>query len=209
MATTKNIIFDLGNVLLDLDFPNTERQFQLLLEDEFENVYNGLHASGHFKAHETNKISDDEFISGIKEASTKPLTDQQIIDAWNGMLVEIKAGRLEMLKRLGQNYKVYLLSNTNSVHIEWLNQHLQKSHGMTIQDFDALFVKPYYSYKINLRKPGTEIYEFVLSDGGMIPEETLFIDDNAANIEGARAVGIKAHHHEVGVEIADIIDNLL
>jgi len=209
MATIKNIIFDLGNVLLDLDFERADQQFKAILGDHFDKAYTELKAEGHFIDYELGKFKEDHFVSSIQAAGSNAVKYEEIIKAWNSMLVKIEAIRLEMLKRLAKNYNIYLLSNTNATHLEWVNQHLIQEHLMSLQEFEQLFVRAYYSHRLHLRKPNTDIYEAVLNDSGMNAAETLFIDDSTDNVSAAKQTGIHAHQHEPSLEIADIIDELL
>ena len=142
----------------------------------------------------------------MQRTTRRPIDEKTIIDSWNTILAGLPSARLHWLRKLGQKYKLYLLSNTNAIHIEWLHAHLQDRAGMTIHDFNALFVKPYYSFKINLRKPNREIYEYVLTDAGLRAEETLFIDDMEENILSARTVGLRTIHHQAGTEIMEVFE---
>jgi putative hydrolase of the HAD superfamily len=206
----KNIIFDLGHVLLDLDFEKVENSFKTLLQDEFDQVYWRLHEEGHFLNYELGKFEEAVFIERIQLASAKNISAQAIIDAWNSMLVQIPKQRIDMLRRLKNEFNVFLLSNTNATHIKWLDGHLQRDHQINIRYFDQeLFQKAYYSHKLHLRKPNQEIYELVLSNAGIRASETLFIDDLAENLEGARSLGIKGYQHMVGHDIAEVIHTLI
>ncbi|MEL7122649.1 MAG: HAD family phosphatase [Bacteroidota bacterium] len=205
----QNIIFDLGNVLLDINVQNAHDNFKALLGDEYESAYLKLWEGGHFTEFEVGKFNEAVFIDVIQKATSKTIKYQDIIDAWNGVLLEIKPARIEMLKRLGQTHDIYLLSNTNATHIEWVNQYLQRNFQFDIKAFNQLFKYPFYSHLVHMRKPDAEIYEYVLSYASLKAEETLFIDDHEPNIIGARKLGIVGYHHTVGEEIADLIDELL
>jgi len=202
----KNIIFDLGNVIIDLDIPRTEKRFKALLEDEFEASFAKSHAADVFNRYEVGQFSEEEFVAILQDSTEKEVTPEQVVDAWNGMLLGIPPQRFDLLERLQPKYNLYLLSNTNATHLAWVDAHLQAEHDMTIQDFDnRYFLKPYYSHLINLRKPDTEVYEFVLADAGLEAGETLFIDDNADNIEGAKKVGLQTILHRIGDEVAEVL----
>jgi FMN phosphatase YigB (HAD superfamily) len=206
----KNILFDLGHVLLDLDFQRAENNFKALLQETFEDVYHGLHEQGHFLHYELGLFDEQEFTATIKQAAKKDISETAIIDAWNSMLVEIPSQRLKMLQELKDHFNVFLLSNTNATHIHWLDGHLQQAHQLDIQYFETvLFQKAYYSHHLKARKPDIEIYEMVLQDAGLRPEETLFIDDREDNIEGARSLGIQGHHHQIEEEIAETISKII
>ncbi len=206
----KNILFDLGHVLLDLNFERSENHFKALLQEDFEKVYLGLHEQGHFLNYELGLFDEQAFIEKIKKGSRHQISEAAIIDAWNSMLVEIPPQRIQMLEELKNNFNVFLLSNTNATHIDWLDGHLQQAHKRDIRYFEQkLFQKAYYSHQLHLRKPNKDIYEFVLQNANLNPEETLFIDDREDNIEGARSLGIKGYCHSVGEEIAEKILKLI
>jgi putative hydrolase of the HAD superfamily len=132
----------------------------------------------------------------------------RLVDSWNAMLLGTPLKRLEMLEQLKKRYKVYLFSNTNATHIEWVYKDLLLTHG--IANFNSQFFhKAYYSHLIGLRKPHAAAFEYVIHDSSMNPAETLFIDDNIDNIAGAESVGLNVHHHPVGHEIIDWVSEHL
>lgn len=203
----KNIIFDFGNVLIDLNIPRTTEKFQELLQEEFEASFAKSHAAAVFDRYEVGHLTEEEFVAILQQSTNRSITPQQVLEAWNGMLVGIPAHRLTLLERLRNDYKVFLLSNTNATHLDWVDAHLQAEHKMTMAEFnERFFDKTYYSHLIRLRKPGREIYDFVLNDAGLKAEETLFIDDNADNIEGAKLAGLQTILHSIGAEIVDVLE---
>jgi len=205
MKNIKHIIFDLGNVIIDLDIPATERLFHEYLGDAFEASFVKNEQAGIFEKYEVGALSEAEFIAAVQSIALKSITPTQIKTAWNTMLLGIKPARLQMLKRLQSKYQLYILSNTNKTHLDWVYADLAKTHGIT--DWDTrFFTKTYYSHLIHLRKPNTDIYEFVLKDAGIKANETLFIDDNQANVAGAQQVGIQTIWHPKGNEIIDIME---
>ena len=124
------------------------------------------------------------------------------------MLLQISPHRFEMLKTLkAKGYRLFVLSNTNVTHLEWVFNYCLVAHQ--VDDFDAFFEKAYYSHLVGMRKPDAEIYEFVLSDANLKAAETLFIDDNGDNIASAKALGIQVIHHLIGAEVADIFKEVL
>ena len=201
MATIKNILFDLGNVLLDLHLDKTEETFRDLLQEEFETAYLKYEADRLFERLEAGKISPFEFIRGIASATDVPMSDDDVIDGWNALLGDLPLARIELLRQLGQNYQIYLLSNTNAIHMMWLNDYLQDNYQMSIQDFTGLFRKHYFSFQIQLCKPQAEIFEYVARDAGIQPAETLFVDDRADNIDTARQLGFQTYQHDPQVDI--------
>lgn len=184
MHKISTIIFDLGGVILDLDQGKTLRAFArkgLDLEDVNE-------ASPIFNDFETGKISAIDFRHGIRTLFKGNITDTEIDDAWNAMLLDTYEERFKILEGLRKQFRIYLLSNTNSIHIDWVRDYIHKTFGL--ERWDNLFDKQYLSYEIGLRKPNKDIYEYVLKDIQKYPQECLFIDDNYANVKGAASVGI-------------------
>ena len=201
MKKIKNIIFDLGNVLIDLDIQRTWQSFKHLLGEDFEKNLSKISPDKDiFIAYEIGAISEEEFFETLRKATDAPVSVRSLKEAWNAMLLHMPLARLEMLAELKKNYNVYLLSNTNHTHLEFVHGYLKTIHGIT--DFETRFFhKPYYSHLINLRKPNTDIYEFILKDAGLVPEETLFFDDMPANIEAAKKLNLRAILHPVGDDI--------
>ncbi len=205
----KNIIFDLGNVLIDLDLERTDRELERVLGKNFKDKLRDRGSEKVFEAFELGQISEAKFLSILSRASEKPVTELEIIAAWNAMLIGFEPIRfmlIETLESLG--YQMFVLSNTNQIHLRWVYQRLQYKHR--IKDFDQrFFIKTYYSHLIHLRKPSIDIYKFVLSDANLLASETLFIDDNADNIRGAAAAGLQTFLHPIGVEIGTTLPPLL
>jgi glucose-1-phosphatase len=203
--TVKNIVFDLGNVIIDLDIERTWMQLKHWLGDDYELVLKRIRPNDDiFIQFEVGKISEEDFFETLRKTCDSPLSIRQLKEAWNGMLLQIPSQRFEMLARLKERYNVYLLSNTNKTHVDWVDGYLQTVYGFTIQDFDVrYFHKSYYSHLINLRKPDENVYEYVLRDANLKASETLFIDDNAHNIEGAKRVGLQTILHPIGDEIVE------
>ncbi len=184
MKKISSIIFDLGGVLLDLDQDKTLRAFSRMgldLDDVNE-------SSSIFNDFETGKLNAADFRQGIKSLKKGEITDSEIDTAWNAMLLETNEGRLELLAKLNKHFNVYLLSNTNSIHIEHFRNYLNDHFGL--ERWDDLFAKQYLSYEIGKRKPNKDIYEFVLNDITREANECIFIDDNVSNIRAAGALGI-------------------
>ena len=191
MNNIKNIIFDLGGVLLNIDTAKTNAAFEQLGIGDFKNNYSLDKMDRVFENLETGKISEEEFYQSIKIISKNQLSNTQVKDAWNALLLDFRAESLAFLEKLSSKYNLYLLSNTNSIHLTAFDEIFTRNTGKT--NFNAYFTKAYYSHLVGLRKPETNIYSFVLEDAGLIAEETLFIDDLAKNIEGAKLAGLQTH----------------
>ena len=202
MQNIRNIIFDLGGVILDIDFSKTQQAFIDLGITNFAEMYGFTHVDSFFRQHEAGKITDEEFIASLQKMAGSSLGTDVIQKAWNALLIRFPAERIELLKKLRQKYRLFLLSNTNAIHVV----EFQKIYSNTFQNGSLvdLFDKVYYSNEIGMRKPNAEIYEFVLKDSQLLPEETLFIDDSLPNVEGAKQVGIQAIHLKPGQTILDL-----
>lgn len=184
MKKISTIIFDLGGVLLDLDQGKTLRAFQKLgldLEDVNE-------SSPIFTDFETGKINAADFRQGIQTLSKGVLTYEQIDHAWNLMLLDTTEERFQLIEQLRKQFSMYLLSNTNSIHIDFFRNYIENHFGMA--RWNNLFDKQFLSYEIGLRKPHREIYEYVLNDIGREANECIFIDDNTGNIRNAASLNI-------------------
>ncbi len=209
MQKIKNVIFDLGNVIIDLDIPRTWQSFEHLLGADFQDNLKKINADRDiFIQYEIGRLTEQEFFDALRASTNMPVSIKQLKEAWNAMLLTVPKARLDMLTELKKKYNVYLLSNTNQTHIDFVHGYLKTVYNVT--DFEGdFFHKPYYSHHINLRKPNADIYEFVLNDGKMNPKETIFFDDMPANIETAKQLGIQAVLHPVGAEIVDHVNSLL
>jgi glucose-1-phosphatase len=190
MAKIPNIIFDLGGVLLNINYHKTLQAFKDLGYTDFEEMYTQYTADALFKDLETGKVSEDDFYKKLMKGKDH-ITRPQVTFAWNNMLLDFRTESLEFLKELSKDHKLYLLSNTNGIHLPAFEQLLKMQTGL--DSLDQLFTKAYYSHKAGLRKPEKDIFEFVLKDAGIKAEETLFIDDSWNNIETAKAMGFKTH----------------
>jgi len=210
MQHIKNIIFDLGAVLLNLDMNRTVLAFKALFESPqaHDLALAKLHEAAFFERFETNEIEADEFVETLSLALDRQIGRPEIEKAWSAMLLDLPAYRIEMLRELREKgYQLYLLSNINSIHLRDVYKIVSEEHGDL--DFDALFDKPYYSHLIGRRKPDTETFQFVLQDAGIIASETLFIDDNLDNVQAAATIGIQVVHHEPNSDIRTFLNNYL
>ena len=199
----KNIVFDLGGVLVDLDFKSTINGLQ---KAGFTNVKEQLQAfdqDGIFKKFELGEISADEFRASIRKNSSVSLTDEEVDSLWNLMLLEIPREKLELILDLRSKYMVYLLSNTNSIHWDYVCKNAFNYRGFRMDDY---FEETFLSYEMHLAKPDKAIFEKMLQDANLLPEETLFIDDSEANCKAAAEVGIHAHHYHIGDDLSKIFE---
>jgi glucose-1-phosphatase len=202
LTNIKNIVFDLGGVLLNLDFDASIQAFQKLgLNSEVVNRQQA-YADPVFYELETGKTTPEVFRKRVRRILNNPeATDQQIDDAWCAMIRDIPAKRVQMVKELSKNYNIYLFSNTNAIHIKRLQSEFRKMHGI---EFPSLFVKDFYSHEIHERKPDLVSYEKVLELSGITPGESLFVDDLEKNISGAEKAGLKTFWLKDGMEVAEV-----
>lgn len=187
-----NIIFDLGGVILNIDYHRTISAFQNLGLKDFEAKYSQLQQTELFDNYEKGEISSASFRNRIRSVFEKDLSDNVIDNAWNAMLLDLPKERLKLLELLAKEKRITLLSNTNEIHVKAFNETIQQEHG--IKDLSNYFLELHYSFELGMRKPEPRIFEYVLSAHGFEPEETLFIDDSIQHIEGAKALGISAYH---------------
>lgn len=199
----KHILFDLGGVLLNIDYKLTEKAFIDLGITDFPERYSQLSQTPVFDDFETGKIDKDSFIAQMQAMAGVPLSAQQITDAWNAMLLDYPLRRLQILQQLRLYYDLLLLSNTNEIHEAAFNDILYKAHGMPT--LGVFFDKVYLSHRIGMRKPNPEVFRHILDENGLNAADTLFIDDSPQHIEGAKSVGIRTIYMEKGMTIEDNI----
>lgn len=188
----KNIIFDLGGVLLNLDFNRTQNAFIKLGVINFDEYYSKAKQTGVFNLFETGKLTEEEFCDELRNLTKINLVNGEIISAWNAMLLDFPLIRKELLLKLKFHFNTSLLSNTNVTHVKAFNRIIK--HDIAEESLAPLFHTHYFSNEIGLRKPNSDAFEFVLSQNKFIAEETLFLDDSIQHIEGALKLGIKAIH---------------
>ncbi len=205
----KNIVFDFGGVLLDIDFTLTYEAMSLILGKEFYPKMMTESMKTHLLDFEKGLTTKETFIWNIQRyAANETPHGYDVIKAWNKMLLGWQPAKFQFLLNLRQNYKVFLLSNTNELHIEWVMKDLKKNHS--IVEFDNVyFDKIYYSHLLNMRKPDKDIFEYVLNDAQIIASETLFVDDLMVNIEAAKDLNYQVYHHNPHDDLIKCIEKIL
>jgi FMN phosphatase YigB (HAD superfamily) len=203
LKSIKNLIFDFGGVICDIDFLLTEKQMTSL-GFNFAETTAPKKVEALIVMLETGKISPQQFRNEIRKFFLNPVTDEQIDDAWNAMLLDIPEPRIRLLEKLRRRFRIFLLSNSNEIHYLKYLENFRQQYGYP--DFGALFDKAYFSFRIGFKKPFREIFIHVLQDAGLNPSETLFIDDTLMHVEGARNMGIHAYHLQTdqGEQIMDL-----
>ncbi|MDP4283821.1 MAG: HAD family phosphatase [Bacteroidota bacterium] len=201
MQKIENIIFDLGGVLLDIDYHLTRKAFEQSGIINFNEMYSQANADQLFQKLETGKISEDDFHNELNNCAGLSLSPQEINSAWNAMLLSFREESLQCLDQIKSKYQLFLLSNTNFIHMDAFKKiyHTKKRE----KEFDEYFNKAFYSCDIGLRKPDLVCYEWVLSDLNIKPGATLFIDDSAQNIEAAQLAGLQTYHLTPGKKVED------
>lgn len=205
MSQFRNIIFDLGGVLLDLDVSHCISELERVGLHNACRWMTGTNELGFFKDYEEGLLTTSQFRDCIRREAGVSLPDEEIDRIWNGMLKEISAYKLDLLLALRKQYNLYLLSNTNELH--W-NVCIPKFEykGFCVNDF---FVHAYLSYQLHQSKPDAAIFQTVLKDAGLIAEETLFIDDSLVNCRAASSCGISTFHYVPGDNLEVQLQNII
>jgi putative hydrolase of the HAD superfamily len=185
MTPVKNIIFDLGNVLYDIDFNKMYAQFDILGIPNFQN---------HFTLNKCDQLYN------------LSLSHTQIITAWNSLLIGFRKESMEWIKANQQKYPMFLYSNTNQIHCDYVLPQFEREIG---GDFEKLFKKAYYSHQMGMRKPDPASFQYILDQEGLKAAETLFIDDNEPNIIGAASIGLQVLYLQPGMFIETKLPKLL
>lgn len=201
----KNIIFDLGGVILDVDFAVTQREFVKLGLKNIDQTFGQYHQIGFFDLFDRGEIDENEFLDKAAELFPASVTRQQIIDAWNVMLFDLPHHRFELLKELGKKYRLFLMSNTNIIHYKEYQEIIRKTYG--ISGLDALFEKAYYSFLVGMRKPEDRFFNLILDENGLNASETLFIDDTYINTDAAEKLGIRGLYLKPGTDIISLCED--
>lgn len=180
------IIFDLGGVIIDLSYHRTAAAFVELGLKNFDEIYSKAKQSHLFDDFEKGIMSEDGFRAELKKHLPQTTSDAQIDHAWNAMLIDIPVQRVEFLKRVGEKHRIFLLSNTNRIHVKAFTKMAEDIFGEN--NFLSIFEKCYLSCEMGMRKPDAEIFEKVISDNNLDRTKTLFIDDSKQHIEGASKI---------------------
>lgn len=196
----RNIIFDFGRVLLNIN-PLLTQTALLNLGFRPDSNNKGAKDDEIVQQLESGRISGKEFVDTVLAVTAEGTTAEQVISAWNAMLLDFPEHHLNTLKELKKKYRIFLLSNSNEIHFESYATDFRNKYGFELSD---VFDKMWFSYQIGIIKPEPEIFRFVLKDAGLDPSETLFIDDTLVHVEAARSVGINAYHLAGDEDISDL-----
>ena len=197
----KNLIFDMGNVLLDVQLHETVKFFAQHSDKNFKELFTLEKQMPEFDLFETGKIDSDTFKDSIKKLlSIEELDDELFYQGWHSMLGAMPKEKIEYVLQLkNAGYRTFLFSNTNALHIGEIQRRLSQDDRWDL--FQQAFETHYYSFKMGMRKPGTEGFVYILEQENLNPEETLFIDDNADNIIGAQQTGLKTLRLDMGKQM--------
>lgn len=198
-AQIKNIIFDWGGVLLDLDVERCLSAFEAAGAKDIRKFITGTNEADFFKEYECGTISTGQFREAIRRYIGRPLADEEIDRMWNSMLCSMPPEKLSLIEALSRKYRLYLLSNTNELHWEYASPNVFCHEG---KDLKACFDRIFLSYKMHLAKPDPEIFRTALREADLRSEETVFIDDAPANCRAAETVGIQALHYTPGTDLS-------
>ncbi|MCX6182889.1 MAG: HAD family phosphatase [Bacteroidetes bacterium] len=186
----KNIIFDLGGVLYDIDYTRTIGAMEKIGVKDFDKIFTQKNQSDLFNRLEEGKITADDFTKELSIISGVALNTKDVEWALNTMLFNIPTHRLELVNALRKKYRVFLYSNINEVHAAEIHRVIMETHG--ISDFNQHFEKVYYSHEMGIRKPNAEGFLTIVNEQKLNPQETLFIDDSPQHVEGAKRAGLQA-----------------
>lgn len=189
MRKIKAVVFDFGNVIININPENTLEAFSELTFKSTSKIKQLFEENSIYQKFETGFLTEGEFRDSVRQTLSYPLNDNEIDKAWNALLLDVPFERIEYLRNLSLEYPIYLLSNTNSIHIKKCLQIFKSQHG--IPDFRKIFKEVFLSYQMGLWKPDYKIYHHVIGNLQLKPEEILFLDDNTDNIAAASDLGIK------------------
>jgi len=202
-----SIIFDLGGVLINLDPERTRQSFIKLGTPHFDQLFTVYKATQLFEDFETGHVDAETFINTLHKETASGTTDLDIIDAWNAMLLDFRIESLHFVNLLKEKYPTFLFSNTNIIHFKAFQQTIKDTTPYS--SVDDLFHKAYYSHEIGLRKPVVDAFRYIITEKKLEAGQTLFVDDNKDNIEGARTAGLQTLHLLPGERIEKVLSYLL
>lgn len=203
MQNIKNIIFDYGNVIFAIDFSRAQEAFTELGVRNIDELYGHKGQDGLFDDFDRGRITATEFREGVRRLASMPdLSDAEIDEAWNALLLGVPQGNHEVLREVKSRYRTFLLSNNNEIHYDWIIRYLNEHYGLA--DNSGFFERTYYSHLMGMRKPDREIFEWVLEKEGLVPEETLFIDDSPQHLATAKSLGIQTRLVQSATDLAEL-----
>ena len=201
MKKIDNIIFDLGNVILNIDYQSTINAFEKIGIKNAKILYSKSSQTKIFDQLETGKITQEDFILEIQKIIPQA-SKSEVINAWNAIIKDLPKSRVDILKNLKDKFSIFLLSNTNTIHIDYI---LKKIGKNKYDEFYNLFDKVYYSHEVKLRKPDPNIFKLVINENNLKIKNTLFIDDSIQHINSAKKLGLQTYHLNNSIESLETI----
>ncbi|MCF8303455.1 MAG: HAD family phosphatase [Bacteroidales bacterium] len=187
----KNIIFDFGGVIINIEPQKVGETLQKMGVSNVEQLHQRLIEEGIYYKIEIGAIKPQDFRDAVKDFADIKLSDEQVDEAWNSLILEIPQARIEVLQQVAKHYWTFLLSNTNEIHYHFYNDYVQQTFKEgELKDF---FERAYFSHEMGMRKPSDEIFNVVLKENELNPQETLFIDDSQENLDTASRLGIQTY----------------
>jgi putative hydrolase of the HAD superfamily len=206
MPQFKNLIFDIGNVIVDIDYAVPIREFQKLAITDFASIVSYSKQHHIFDSFEKGQLSVDAFHAELRKFLRPDVTDEQILAAWNSILISYPKHKFDLLTRLKNTYKVFALSNINETHVRAINEAVRAQFGA--KAFSDYFHTAYYSNEVGFRKPELEIYQLLLDKENLNPAETFFVDDKPENVEAAKLLGLNAYELKHPTELESLLTQL-
>lgn len=206
-SAVKNIIFDFGGVLFEIDYNLPVEAFRNLGNPDFAKFYTQSNQNEIFDRLETGKISNGEFLQYLNSLVPNA-NPEQVLEAWNCILLRIWPQQVDVVKSLRtKGYRTFMLSNTNAIHVSEFERMIDET--MTLKSFREAFEKIYYSNELGIKKPYPSTYLEVCVMNGIDPNETLFIDDSIQHVRGAAEAGLFAYHLEPGQKLDQVMQSFL
>lgn len=199
----RNIIFDFGGVILNISHQELEDAFRSLGVNDFERLFNQAQQADLFQKFEIGALSEMEFRQAVRDLTGLNVSDSVLDSAWNRIIGDYPPDRIDLLKKLKENYKLYLLSNTNQIHYHYYIQKFRNEFGFELK---TLFHNTFWSFKMGKRKPDADAYTEIVRMENLLADETLFIDDSEQNIIAAANLGFKTFHLKCNVDLTDLFD---
>lgn len=200
----RNIIFDFGGVILNINHEKVENAFKKLGLNNFEDLFNKASQSKLFQDFEIGVINPQQFRNSIRDLRGLLLDDKTLDETWNEIICDYPPERIKAIQEIASNYRLFLLSNTNQIHFDFYIPKFKQEFGF---DFVSLFEKTYWSFELGLRKPNPDPFLFIVKDAGLIPSETLFIDDSLQNINIAATLDFLTYHLKDSDDMCNLFVN--
>ncbi len=201
------IIFDLGGVIVDIDYQRPIKEFSKLGFNNINEIYSQCYQIELFDKFDKGLISPQEFREKLLINYSISITPKEFNNAWNSIIIGIKEETLNCIVKLKSKFKTLILSNTNLIHVDFMDKYLK--HTYNIENINYLVHNVHYSCKMGMRKPDKEIFETVLNTNNLVPHRTLFIDDTIVNIESAKSLGFITYLMRKDDSIKELFSEIL